>query len=85
MTAWASDAAKFTNFNKRSGVGVKAAWSAPTPTPGSLPRLRRLRLRNPAAPAPEKNVVAPAPHPCFQANKTALKVFFDTGYKMASQ
>ena len=37
MTAWASDAA---NLNKCSGVGVKAAWSAPTPTPGSLPRLQ---------------------------------------------
>ena len=30
MTGWASDAA---NFDKRSGVGVNAAWSAPTPTP----------------------------------------------------
>ena len=28
------------NCNKRSGVGVQVAWSTPTPTPGSLPRLR---------------------------------------------
>ena len=50
-----SDAKKITNFNKRSGVGVKAAWSAPTPTPtpGSLPLLR-------ATPTPTT-----IPQPCF--------------------